>query len=276
VSKARSGAGAVLPAWTAPVVVVLGTTALLSGSLVFRGFGMRGFLMGSEALLVVPSLVALALFRIPLGRGLALVRLPRRSLLLCAGLGATLWAASLGLFELQYAVWAPPPGYLEGFQRLHELLKADGVLDSLFSLAAIAFAPAVCEEIVFRGSVLPALDRRFGSLLAALGSALLFGLIHIDAAGDSPSFYRVPFAFAVGLGLAALRLRTGSLWASIVAHATLNGITYFAAPFAGVPDGALPDPRPLLGAGLFAAGILASALLYAALPALLTRDPGNP
>ncbi len=259
-----------LPAWTAPLLVIVGVVAMFAGGALFRDLGTRGFLMGSEAMLVLPALLALAAWRIPLARGLALAPLPSRAVLICVGLGGTLWAASLGLFELQYVVWSPPPGYLEGFQRLHDLLKADGSLDTLVSLCAIAFAPAICEELLFRGAVLPALQRGLGATAAALGSAALFGLIHVDFTTGAPSFYRVPFAFAVGLGLAALRLRTGSLWASILAHATLNGITYFAAPLAGTPDGALPDPQPLLGAGLFLGGVVTSALLFALLGRSLT------
>ena len=63
-------------------------------------------------------------------------------------------------------------------------------------------------------------------MVALLGSAGLFALIHIDTVSAGPAFYRLPFAFAVGLGLAALRLLTGSLIPSMVAHAVLNTITF--------------------------------------------------
>lgn len=271
-SKPRSEAPRVLPAWTAPVVVIAGMASMLGGATLLRGQGIRPFLVGSELFLMTPALVALLVAGIAPGRGLALTKLPAAGVLVSLGLGVTFWAGSLGLFELQYAVWKPPPGYLDGFQRLHDLLKPDGPVDALVSLAAIAFAPAVCEEIVFRGVALPALWQRLGPWVAAFGSALLFGLIHVDAAGSSPSLYRVPFAFAVGLALAALRMRTGSLWASILAHGTLNGITFFAAPLAEPSGGSLPDAEPLLGLALFVGGVLASAFLFRRLPDSLTRD----
>jgi membrane protease YdiL (CAAX protease family) len=272
VSKPRSEAPRVLPAWTAPVVVIAGSLAMFAAAALFRGLGLRPLLLLSELFLMLPSLLALALARIPLRQGLALQPLPRREAVVCVALGVALWAASLGLFELQYTLWKPPAGYLEGFQRLHELLKPAGPFDALLSLAAIALAPALCEEVVFRGTALPALLRRLGPWLAALGSAALFGLIHVDAAGAAASFYRVPFAFTVGLGLAALRVRTGSLWSSILAHATLNGITFFVAPLTEPPTGELPAAEPLLGAALLTGGVLATALLFRLLPDSLTRE----
>lgn len=167
---------------------------------------------------------------------------------------------SLGLFELQYAVWRPPAGYLEAFQRLHAALRPSGPIDALVSVAAIAVAPAVFEELLFRGVVLPALLRALGNWGAIFGSALLFGLIHLDLVNPGGLFYRVPFAFAVGLGLGLLRVRTGSLLPSILAHALLNTITFVAEPLAEDPSAGLPDPRPLLGAALLIPGLAVAAL----------------
>jgi membrane protease YdiL (CAAX protease family) len=180
------------------------------------------------------------------------------TLLLCVGLGATLWIASLGLLELQYTVWPPAPGYIEMFRRLHDLLRPRGPLDALYSVLAIAVVPALCEEAVIRGVLLPSLRTRLGALLAIGLSSLLFAFMH--------EAYRMPFTFAVGLALGALRLRTGSLLPSLLAHASLNTLTFAAAPFLDDPTGPLPDPRPLLGLLLLASGALASAFLWARLP----------
>ena len=98
-----------------------------------------------------------------------------------------------------------------------------------------------------------------GACGAILASAGLFGLIHLDATGGAASAltaYRVPFALAVGLGLGLLRVRTGSLWPSLIAHATLNTITFAVAPFADDPSRGLPAPEPWKGAGLLVFGLL--------------------
>jgi len=231
--------------------------------------GLRPALVIGEIALVAPGLFLAALLRRPLMETLALEAPLRQVSLLSLGTGATLWLASLGLFEVQYSLWAPPHGYLEAFQRLHEALRPSGPVDALVSLLAIAAAPAVCEELLFRGLVLPAFLRPLGAWGAACVSALLFGLIHLDFAGGGLSLYRVPFAAVVGLGLAALRLRAGTLGPAILAHAALNAITFAAAPFTDDPSQGLPDPRPGLGLLLFGAGGAATA-------GLLRRFPGGP
>jgi len=260
VSPKRSARTAI-PAPLAPILVLLGVALMGGGLLVARPLGIRGVLVVSELLLALPAVAAVLVLNIGLSDGLGLRPVAARTAFASVALGAALWALSLGLFELQYTLWKPPAGYLDAFQRLHDLLKPTGPLDALVSLLAIAIAPAVCEEVLFRGAVLPGL-LRFGPAAAAVISSLLFGAIHLDKAGDGVSLYRVPFAFVVGLGLAAIRLRTGALGPAILAHATLNGITFGAAPFAGPLDGRLPDPNPLLGAGLFVAGLVASSLLF--------------
>lgn len=258
-----------LPALLAPLAVVLGIAAMLLVARWAAPFGLRPGLVAAELALTVPGLLLFLIGRRPLDGVLGAASPSRPALLLSAGAGVSLWLASLGLFELQYTVWPPPPGYLEAFRLLHERLRPAGPLDALASVLAISVVPALCEELLFRGLVLPSLLRPLGAIGASLAAALLFGLIHLDStAAGAVSLYRVPFAFAVGLGFAALRLLAGGLWAPAVAHATLNALTFAAAPFTDDPAQGLPDPRPLLGAAILALGL---ALSYASLRALRRR-----
>jgi membrane protease YdiL (CAAX protease family) len=181
---------------------------------------------------------------------------------MAGGLG--LWLASLGLIELQYALWAPPDGYLEAFRRLHEALRPRNPLDALWSAIAIAAAPAVFEEITVRGVLLPSLTPSLGGAAAVFGSSVAFALMHADP-------YRFAFTFAVGLALGTLRIRTGALWPSIVAHATLNTLTFAAAPWLDDASQPLPDPRPWLGGGLLVLGTAAFGAVFRAL-----RRPSTP
>lgn len=249
-----------LPAWLAPPVVVLGVGSMLAVAPHAGRLGLRPGLLISELALLAPGLLALALARRS-WRPVLGGRPGRRPLLWAAAAGVTLWLASLGLFELQYSVWSPPPGYLEAFRLLHERLRPSGAWDALASVLAIALAPAICEELLFRGLVLPSLLRPLGAVGASVVTAALFGLIHLDAtSAGALSLYRVPFAFAVGLGFAALRLLAGGLWAPVAAHATLNALTFAAAPFADDPGAGLPEARPLLGAVILAAGLVSTLL----------------
>lgn len=239
--------------------MIVGVVGMLAVAQAVSGIGLRPTLVLSEASLALPGLLALVAFRRPLTRALALFGPPRRTALLSCAAGLAFWVASLGLFELQYLFWPPPPGLLDAFRRLHEALRPSGPLDALVSILAIAVVPAACEELLFRGLVLGSFLRPLGGSGAVLGSALLFGLIHVDAAGGSLSLYRVPFAFAVGIGLGILRLRSGSLVPSFLAHALLNTVTFIAVPLTETPYQGLPKPEPVLGAALFVVGAIGAA-----------------
>jgi membrane protease YdiL (CAAX protease family) len=262
-----------LPAPLAPALVLAGWLAMLVPGMVFgMALGIQALLVTSEILLVLPAVAVCLLAAVPARDGLGYRPTAARTLVLSLLAGAAFWAASLGLLEVQYALWAPPPGYLEAFQHLHEALRPAGPFDFLLSVAAIALAPAFFEELLFRGVVLPSLMRGMGAAAAVVVSAALFGIIHVDpsyvllglgrhdAAFALGAFYRVPFAFAVGLGLGALRIRSGSLWAPTAAHALLNSITFMAEPFIEDP-GTNPQADPALGAAMLAVGLASSLLL---------------
>jgi len=236
-----------LPASLAPLVVVAGMGAMVLVLPYAFALGLRPALLISETALIAPGLLALAALRVPLAAGLGLHPIGARTALLVAALAGALWVASLGLFEVQYSLWAPPPGYLEAFQRLHEALRPKNAADALVSVVAIAAAPAICEELLLRGVVLPALLPALGGAGAIVTSAALFALIHWD-------LYRAAFTFALGLALGVLRVRTGSLLSPVLAHALVNTITFVAAPLTDDPSGGLPEPRPFLGLALFAVG----------------------
>jgi membrane protease YdiL (CAAX protease family) len=249
-----------LPVPLALLSLLVGGIAMLgiAGPAVSR-LGTRPGLLVAEACLAAPGVLGLAFLGVPLASSLGLRSPGRRVLGLALLAGGALWGASLGLFEVQSLLWPPSDEFLETFQRLHEALRPTSVLDGVASLTAIALVPACCEELLFRGVLLPSLARSWGPAVGVLGSAVLFGLIHLMpvSTGDV-SFYRVPFAFSVGVGLAILRLRTGSLLPSILAHATLNTITFLAAiPLAqeGLQKG--NDPLAPAGVPLLAVGTAA-------------------
>lgn len=259
------------------LVVLLGIAAMLLTAAPAARLGLRWALVLSEIALVSPALLSTLALRSPLRRALALDTPLRPVAALSLGAGAALWLTSLGLFEVQFSLWSPPPGYLEAFRRLHEALRPEDPLQALGSLLAIAVAPALCEELLFRGVVLPAFLRPLGAWGAAVVSALAFGLIHLDFTEAGLSLYRVPFAAVVGLGLAALRLRAGALGPAILAHAALNAITFLAAPFADDPAQGLPEPAPWLGLLMFALGATATlALLRRLRPAARPSAAQNP
>jgi len=75
------------------------------------------------------------------------------------------------------------------------------------------------EETLFRGFLLPVLARRWPMAWALVGSALLFGAIHLQPLG-------LPTLSALGLVLGQAMRRTGSLWTPILVHACWNGSVF--------------------------------------------------
>jgi len=250
-----------LPPVPAVVVTALGVAAMFAGAfLAVRlglTLGLRGQIALGTLLLAVPAILAL-LARPPAWRAaLGSAPVTPRAAGLSTLLGAALWLGSLGLMEVQSLASPPPPQYLDSFRALHRALAPAGPLDMLVSLAVIAVLPGLCEELVVRGALLPSLVRPLGPRLAVGASALLFAAMHLDA-------YRFLFTFAVGFVLGVVRLATASLWPSILAHVTLNALTFAIAPL--VDDPSQPyTPEPVLGLACLAAGVALAVPLLKAL-----------
>ena len=241
----------------------LGLAAMaLTQARLIRTVELRLVLIFAEIALAVPALLAaaaLARYLPDLYRFAPLTGAAAAKTFL---LGWALWGLSLGVFEAQYVLVRPPLAYLEQFQGLHDLLKPNGISGWIFSIGAIAIAPAVCEEILFRGLLTPVFRYAAGSVFAIVLSAALFGAIHVDAMADGTSvYYRVPFAFILGMLLAKIRLDSGSLWPSMIAHATLNATTFIVVLLVEEPKGTLPDPQPLVAIAMLAVGAAASGWL---------------
>lgn len=82
----------------------------------------------------------------------------------------------------------------------------------------LVVAPAILEEFCFRGVICGRLAR-YNKTAAVLISSILFSLVHAD-------FDQIPFAFAAGLLMGYLYVRTGSIWSSVILHAVNNGFAY--------------------------------------------------
>ena len=99
---------------------------------------------------------------------------------------------------------------------------ADAFSGSLpLDLIMIALLPAVCEEIMFRGLILGAYERR-GTSQAILISALLFAGLHGSVSG-------LPAHLMIGAALGFTAVSTGSLLPPMVLHAAYNAITVISA-----------------------------------------------
>ena len=90
----------------------------------------------------------------------------------------------------------------------------------------LGLAPAIFEEVVFRGIFIDNLKKSGKSDMAALLiSALFFGLIHMTNAvnGNIPqALVQTGYSIVVGLVFGAIYIRTGDLLSVMIAHAAID------------------------------------------------------
>ena len=85
---------------------------------------------------------------------------------------------------------------------------------------SIAIIPAICEELVFRGVMMPLLAKMTRNIHAAVWiTAMLFSLIHVQFYGFLPRMI-------MGALLGYFVVWSGSLWTSILAHFINNASAF--------------------------------------------------
>ena len=129
---------------------------------------------------------------------------------------------------------------------------------ALVSLLVIALAPAICEEMLFRGLILHSLKERYKIASAIFITAALFGFYHMSLVKFIPTGL-------LGLALCYVVWRTGSIYPAILMHFLNNAysviIIYYPEQVGRIfpvfvqETFTLSDGLLLLGAGLFLTGI---------------------
>jgi membrane protease YdiL (CAAX protease family) len=213
VKRAQQPLGAV------EVLLVVGLTLLLIlslGSVAVARFGAAGAMLTEIGLVFVPTATWLWARAVPLaslglqelGRGEPLRPLPLAGALV-AGVGTFYILAGVVEPALE-RVYPTPPALREALERM---VAGDRPL--VVDIFALALAPAIAEELLFRGALYDVAARRAGAVVAVVVAALAFAVYH-----GSP--HRFAPAFAGGLVIGAARARSRSLLPAIVLHATNN------------------------------------------------------
>ncbi|HXR50281.1 MAG TPA: CPBP family intramembrane glutamic endopeptidase [Verrucomicrobiae bacterium] len=113
-----------------------------------------------------------------------------------------------------------------GFTNVH------GSPQLIMTFISLVVLPPIAEEIMVRGFLYSTLRKALPMISAVLLTSAIFASAHLPEGGAAgPLWIAALDTFVLSLFLIYLREVTGSLWASIVLHATKNGIA-FAALFA--------------------------------------------
>lgn len=154
-----------------------------------------------------------ALFRLrydrPFWRSLAWVR-PSRGLWNSAGWGILLALAAIALGALLRPPEIKTP--LDGLLRDRASLMLIGVF-------GVTLGP-LCEELIFRGFLMPLLVRWFGAVAGVLGAAAPFALLH--GSEYAWNWQRLAIIFFAGAAFGWMRHRSGSTAAATVMHGAYN------------------------------------------------------
>jgi uncharacterized protein len=215
------------PAWTAPAALLAGFGAAVVAALVL---GLVAAIFGAN-LNRTPASVSIASVVVQdvclIGAALIFARMTAFPRPWHFGLRpAPLWptvrlvVAGYVIFVVASFVWLQLIGEPNAKDTITQDLGAKG---STAALIAVTFLVTVCaplaEEFFFRGYFYGAL-RRLGVWRAVVLTGLAFGGVHVFG---SPIAFIVPLAL-LGMGLALLRERTGSLYPGIALHCINNSV----------------------------------------------------
>ncbi len=131
---------------------------------------------------------------------------------LCFAAGVSLQFTLAEVGNLAQEIW--PLGFDE-LARRYRMMTPTTWWGGMSALIAFVLVPPVTEELVFRGWLLPMLQRRTGTPVAWVWSSILFGVVHGE-------YGAILYATLGGLILGAVALRTKSILASIALHAGIN------------------------------------------------------
>jgi sodium transport system permease protein len=240
------------PALTVPEALGLFGISLLLLLLLapfLHPLGPIGLVVAQLSLIAAPPLAFACIRRTPAVLGIAW---PRPRVALGAALvGASFWI----LVAILILPWAQHLARPDELESLRTALSGESSL--AVKLLVYALTPAVCEELLFRGALARAFAARHGTSLAVVLSAVAFGAFHLSAARFFPTA-------ALGIVLALVALRSGSVVPAIIIHALNNAAAVVLAGGGPEPSESVSvSPLPDLLLALAAAAVTAVGLLLA-------------
>ena len=128
----------------------------------------------------------------------------------------TIFLLAFGLSALDWQNWVKDQFGSESQKSVKLLLEtSDTGLLVAIAVSAVVVAP-LAEEMIFRGYLYPVVKHFTNRWYATIFTGILFGVVHSN-------LMSLPVLCLIGIILAILYEKTGSLWAVIGCHAAFNG-----------------------------------------------------
>lgn len=113
---------------------------------------------------------------------------------------------------------------LSGGESENTVINALITGDNVLSMIMVAVLAPIFEELVFRKLIIDR-TRRYGEAIAILYSSLAFGIFHCN-------LYQLFYAFAIGILLGYVYVRTGNVILTIIMHMIMNSSSAILYPLA--------------------------------------------
>jgi len=132
------------------------------------------------------------------------------------------------------------------FERIIDNSRAAVYLVAVFA----TFTAPLVEELVYRGLLYSAFQRRFGMAVGVILVTLLFTLVHVPqySLNGRPDMAAIVTLLLLSLTLTLIRAATGNLLPCIVLHTVFNGVQsliLILQPYIQTPE-TTPDPTGLI------------------------------
>ena len=139
-------------------------------------------------------------------------------------IGALLLGVSVWPLVYEYNIFALSEDRVEFLKELFGSMKFSmSAMPLWLKLLCLAIAPAICEELFFRGFLMSAFRQATSPVVAIVATAVIFGAFHVFVS-DSLFFERFVPSALLGVLLGVLYFRTGSLIPGMIMHVVHNGL----------------------------------------------------
>lgn len=253
--------------------------ALVPAAVLWSGFLRQQTQLSMQSKLLLNALATVVLFgaaplaaallqRVRLVSGFRLFPARPLGFVVALVLGLAVWPLAHEVFLLNRWLGLTSLG-AEQVEMVSQMLEQWQELSPLLILGTLALAPAVCEELLFRGYLFHALARVVPAARAIWVSALLFGIFHVVAGSLAAPERFLPSLF-LGLILGWVAWRSGSVWPGMLLHTCHNGLLLMVAYYRD--ELAAADWNVAEGTHLPATWLITSLLVTAAACGLLYRS----
>ena len=135
-----------------------------------------------------------------------------------------------GLFVVLSTIFSSA-GLLDVEQKQELLFDAEtttGLIPLAIAFVSLVVLPPIVEEMMFRGFIFSGMLRRFGIIIAILLTSILFAAPHMMQSSEGVLWVAGLDTFLLSLVLCTLRIRTGTIWASVLVHGIKNSLAFVA------------------------------------------------